>query len=405
MKIRIIDLMDSYYDNSIKPDLTHTPIGVHATITKEAPAYRKIQKTLIIAAALILIVIAGYFSISLSAIWSPSPTSTEQKASNRRPEENTLGTDSSSLPQQGILYEKSSLEASDTNAEDIFFSLFPELDRDSVYAYLEVHPEALADGWQNLNINESSLEADGTEIQTIHGDQVLAVNANAGIVLIRLSLSSGRTRGVMAICKDTSRLSLCPAETIGSTGQTVGTICEANNGILAITGNGFLDPDGTGNGGTPSGLAICSGQIYGSRLGATAKRLELRSDGRMYIVDSTSPINNDTTDACEFQPAIIVDGEYIENDWTSIQPRVVLGQTARLETMMVVVEGRLLDSFGCGLDEVGEVMLQYGCVQALNLDGGTSAIMYYDGEYITRCSNTALPEGRTLPTAWVYRAS
>lgn len=102
---------------------------------------------------------------------------------------------------------------------------------------------------------------------------------------------------------------------------------------------------------------------------------------------------------------IIVDGEYIENDWTSIQPRVVLGQTARLETMMVVVEGRLLDSFGCGLDEVGEVMLQYGCVQALNLDGGTSAIMYYDGEYITRCSNTALPEVRTLPTAWVYRAS
>jgi exopolysaccharide biosynthesis protein len=38
----------------------------------------------------------------------------------------------------------------------------------------------------------------------------------------------------------------------------------------------------------------------------------------------------------------------------------------------------------------------------MNLDGGTSAIMWYDGEYITKCSNQNLPEGRPLPTAFVY---
>ena len=74
----------------------------------------------------------------------------------------------------------------------------------------------------------------------------------------------------------------------------------------------------------------------------------------------------------------------------------------RLETMMVVVEGRLSDSLGCGVEDIGEKMLEYGCVQALNLDGGTSAMMYYKGESIIRCSNQALPDGRTLPTAWVY---
>ena len=42
-------------------------------------------------------------------------------------------------------------------------------------------------------------------------------------------------------------------------------------------------------------------------------------------------------------------------------------------------------------------------MQAMNLDGGTSAILWYDGEYVTRCSNTALPEGRTLPNAFVYK--
>ena len=41
-------------------------------------------------------------------------------------------------------------------------------------------------------------------------------------------------------------------------------------------------------------------------------------------------------------------------------------------------------------------------MQAMNLDGGTSAILWYDGEYVTRCSNPACPEGRQLPNAFVY---
>ena len=44
-----------------------------------------------------------------------------------------------------------------------------------------------------------------------------------------------------------------------------------------------------------------------------------------------------------------------------------------------------------------------------NADGNTnkaaSAILYYDGDYVTRCSNTSLPYGRTLPNAWVYGRS
>ena len=47
-------------------------------------------------------------------------------------------------------------------------------------------------------------------------------------------------------------------------------------------------------------------------------------------------------------------------------------------------------------------MKRYGCYQAMNMDGGTSAILWYDGEYVTRCSNTSNKEGRYLPNAWVY---
>jgi exopolysaccharide biosynthesis protein len=71
--------------------------------------------------------------------------------------------------------------------------------------------------------------------------------------------------------------------------------------------------------------------------------------------------------------------------------------------MMIIIEGRFTDSPGCSVVAVADKLLEYGCMQALNLDGGTSAIMYYDGEYVTRCSNTAIPSGRTMPTAWVYK--
>lgn len=140
--------------------------------------------------------------------------------------------------------------------------------------------------------------------------------------------------------------------------------------------------DGTSNGGQISGLAVCQGVEMGSRLGQPGdKRLELRDDGKMYIVDSTASVGEGTRDASEFHPALIVDGVDLsaQSTWTGPQPRAVLGQSDRLETMMVIVEGRLADSPGCSVVDVAAKMVDYGCVQALNLDGGTSAIMYYKG--------------------------
>ncbi len=287
--------------------------------------------------------------------------------------------------------------------EETFFGLFHELDTDSMHSYLDQHPEALDEGWANIDINESGLDDEGTSIRTIHGDQVLAVNAKEGILLVRVGFQPN-TRGILAICKNTGQLSLCPASTLGTIGQTAGRICDANNGILAINGSAFMDEAGGGNGGQLSGLMVCSGEAQGIPLGGVCKRLELRDDNRMYIVDSYDAVGEGTRDASEFEPAVIVDGEVVlGTGWDGVNPRAVLGQTDRLETIMVIAEGRYTDSPGCSVEEIAVTMQKYGCVQALNLDGGTSAIMYYKGEYVTRCSNPDLPGGRTLPSAWVYR--
>ena len=46
-------------------------------------------------------------------------------------------------------------------------------------------------------------------------------------------------------------------------------------------------------------------------------------------------------------------------------------------------------------------MNRYDAYQAMNMDGGTSSVMWYDGEYITKCSNPVI-QSRYLPNAWVY---
>ena len=287
--------------------------------------------------------------------------------------------------------------------EATFFELFHELDYDSMMDYLDEHPEVLDNGWSGIKINRSGLNDVGTSIETTNGHQVLALDAENGILLLRVYCND--SRGVMAILKDSSRLHNCAASTLGIVGQTIGKICDSNSGLLAINGAAFAD-DGYGNGGTIAGMSVCDGRIVGDRLYSNYKRIELRDDGKMYIVDSATLVYNDTLQACEFKPALIIDSKIVVDEncgWTAPAPRTVIGQSEKLETMMVVIEGRFTDSIGCSVVDVAELMREYGCAQALNLDGGTSSMMYYKGEYITRCSNTALPSGRTVPTAWVYQ--
>lgn len=324
---------------------------------------------------------------------------TEQPGSSADPGEAPQAPVSSAREEQDVQSQE------ELDAEKLFYAQFYQLDRQSMEDYLAQHPETLDNGWQGIDIDAAGLEDGGTALYTSQGDQVLALDARNGILLIRVYLEENgySSRGVLAIGKDTSALRLCGASTLPDAGETVGEICEENGGLLAMTGSAFLD-DGSSDGGKLSGLAVCGGAVMGERLGeAGDKRLELRTDDRMYIVDSGTDLDSDTRDACEFRPALIVDGENVaDSTWNSPNPRAALGQSDRLETMMLVVEGRLLDSPGCGVGVVADKLAEYGCVQALNLDGGTSAVMYYKGRTVTRCSNTELPEGRNMPTAWVY---
>lgn len=288
--------------------------------------------------------------------------------------------------------------------EEAFYELFWELNRTSFEEYLDSHPSVLDNGWDHIYINEAGQDDEGTEIYTTMGEQVLAIDVENKLLLVRVS-GTGYI-GILAIGKDPAQLRVEASEGIGSYGQDLGVIVDNNDGVIGITGSGFYDPNGGGNGGTLAGYAMCKGTEYGVHYEEYGyKRIELTKDNKMYIVESDSPVGDDVTDAVEFMPALIVDGNVLvsdDNSWVSINPRAAIGQSDKGEILMLIIEGRLTGrSIGAGLDTCAAIFKRHDCYTAMNLDGGTSAVMYYRGEYVTKCSNKNLVS-RYLPNAWVY---
>lgn len=284
-----------------------------------------------------------------------------------------------------------------------FYELFDELDRPSLEAYLEEHPEYAKKSLMELDINEAGLDDKGTTIKTKQGDQVLAINAQKGVLLVRVKGSD--YMGVLAILKDASKMRCCAAAHIGSFGELLEDFVPCCKGIIGVNASGFYDPEGVGNGGTVDGYAICNGKEYGAHVTHGRKRVEFRTDDKMYIVDAETSVGSGVRDAVEFTPALIIDGKALidaQSAFRSIQPRTVIAQSKDGDVMMLVVEGRLIGrSLGIGLPDCTEILLGYDAYQAMNMDGGTSSVMWYDGEYITKCSNTAI-SCRYLPNAWIY---
>ena len=290
--------------------------------------------------------------------------------------------------------------------EASFQMAFPMLNYASFQRYLAEHPETLADGWEHIRINEAGFDDAGTSIETKQGDQVLAIDAEYGILLVRVTGEG--YRGVLAVCRYPELLRLEMAENYGAEGELAGSIASDHGGILAMNANGFLDPNGGGDGSQLAGWCMSNGEGYGTHFADGAyQRIELSENGLdCRIVPASDPVGEGTYSAAEFTPALIRDGKKLEDPyWTGEQPRACFGAGDQ-GIYMLVIEGRYPDEGirGTSVNTCADILLAYGCRNAVNMDGGSSAILWYDGEYVTQSSSSPLryTGGRPLPNAWVY---
>ena len=67
-----------------------------------------------------------------------------------------------------------------------------------------------------------------------------------------------------------------------------------------------------------------------------------------------------------------------------VQPRSAIGYNENGDVVMMVVDGRQVDSRGVYLKELALLMSQFKCREALNLDGGGSSALFVDGNLVNR---------------------
>jgi exopolysaccharide biosynthesis protein len=123
--------------------------------------------------------------------------------------------------------------------------------------------------------------------------------------------------------------------------------------------------------------------------GPLSKLGRLKVGDELKLKFTTSPDWSDVNHAISGGPYLIKDGKiYVdskEEKLSSISgrhPRTAVGFTKDNRLIMVTVDGRQNKSIGVTFWELAEIMKNFGCWDAMNLDGGTSTQMYVSGKVV-----------------------
>ena len=210
--------------------------------------------------------------------------------------------------------------------------------------------------------------------------------------------------GKMMIIKDPSRVFVAKPEVYGGYGMTLDALCARYGALGGVNGGAFFDEGGGGTGGYPDGLTIADGEAF--MAGSERTFVGFTEDNVLFVGDIDRYSAEELHIRCgvSFGPALIVNGQgvYMTAMESGINPRTAIGQRADGAVLMLVIDGRQMHSVGCSFGDVRDVMIDFGAVNACNLDGGSSTVMYYNGEYINSPSS-ASGTSRNLPNAFVFK--
>ena len=211
--------------------------------------------------------------------------------------------------------------------------------------------------------------------------------------------------GFMMVVLDPSRVVL-GSEPIYYWGRgfTVAEFVDRYDAVAGINAGGFLDPDGNGNGSTPDSTVVVDGAVYFDAYGCADGIAAIDGDHILHVARSMNREELAASDiryAVCYGPVLISNGEPADPDTLaeSLNPRTAIGQRSDKAMLLLVIDGRQVSSMGAKFQDEVEIMQRFGAVNAINLDGGSSSVMWFEGGYINK---TASVIGiRPVPTSFL----
>jgi exopolysaccharide biosynthesis protein len=217
----------------------------------------------------------------------------------------------------------------------------------------------------------------------------------------RYNITGKKYKGYVLVISDPTRIKVGHSSKLGEEGQLTSEIAKANGAIAAINGGGFSDKvDGalwTGTGANPAGIIMADGEtVYNDIKDENQKRdvVALTKSGKLLVGPHSIKEMRETevTEAVSFGPALIVNGKKTINNgdggW-GIAPRTAIAQRNDGSIILLVIDGRQVNSLGATLREVQDLLYdEYGAYNATNLDGGSSSTLFYNDEIVNNPSDS-----------------
>ena len=208
-------------------------------------------------------------------------------------------------------------------------------------------------------------------------------------------------------------------------GKRITEMMEATpDAIAAVNAGAFFD-DGTASatvGSYPLGLVMSEGRCaWESGKQPGLEGFAGFNNDNILVVSKKNLTKQEATelnirDGCCFGPVLLMDGEVnleAYNNNSGFNPRTAIGQRADGAVIFVCIDGRQVASPGGTYADIINIMVEFGAVNACNMDGGSSSVMMYrdqQGLYgeagaVTMINNYSLLQSqpRRMPNFWMVR--
>ena len=207
--------------------------------------------------------------------------------------------------------------------------------------------------------------------------------------------------GYMMIVLDPSRVIVGSVPgSYGTRGYTVEEMVAHFDAVAGTNAGGFHDPNGTGNGSIPDTMVVYEGQVYYAGNGTRKGFVGIDSNHILHVATKITEQEIKEKDiqygVC-FGPVLVANGEPCDIDISGVNPRTAIGQRSDGAILMLVIDGRQVISMGATMQDLVDIMMDFGAVNACNLDGGSSTLMWYEGGYVNNCASVI--GIRPVPTA------
>ena len=196
-----------------------------------------------------------------------------------------------------------------------------------------------------------------------------------------IEISDKKFDGYLVAVYDPSRIKTLVTEKLGTSGQYVTTMAKNNDALIAINGGGFDDPNFNSTGGSPLGITVRNGEYITTKSYAgTGGIIGFTEDDKLVLgkMSVAKAKEMGIRDAVTFGPFLIVNGkasEVLGNGGWGTAPRTAIAQRQDGIVLFLVVDGRTATKPGADMDDLIEILQNYGAYNAANLDGGTSSVL------------------------------